>query len=139
MDATSQTADEIRRQMQFARQRVRAEVDEVVDGARQFADWRYYPRRFPWATLGAAALLGFAAVPRRLEVISPDVETLQKLARQHKLVVDPKPSGAQKPGLIDSLLTMTGNLLLRAGIAYAGQQVGKLFGDTAAQAGEARA
>lgn len=139
MDATSQSADEIRQQMQLARQRVRAEVDEVVDGARQFADWRYYPRRFPWATLGAAAILGFATVPRRLEIVSPDVKTLQELARQHKLVVDPKPSGAQKPGLIDSLLTMTGNLLLRAGIAYAGQQVGKLFGDTAAEAGEERA
>lgn len=139
MDASRQTADEIRREMQFARQRVRAEVDEVVDGAKQFADWRYYPRRFPWATLGAAAALGFAAVPRRLEIVSPDVKTLQELARQHKLVVDPKPSGARQPGLIDGLLTMTGNLLLRAGIAYAGQQVGKLFGDTAAQAGEARA
>lgn len=136
MDGTIQTADEIRRQMQLARKRVRDEVDEFVDGARQFADWRFYPRRFPWVTLGAAAILGYAAIPRRLEIVSPDVDTLQALARQHKLVVDPKPSGARKPGLMDALLTVTGSILLRAGIAYAGQQVGKLFAGAAAAAAE---
>lgn len=136
MHESAQTADDIRRQMQFARQRVRAEVDEVVDDARQFADWRYYPGRFPWATLAAAACLGFAAVPRRLEIMSPDVKTLQEFARRHQLVVDPKPTAARQPGIVDGLLTMAGNLLLRAAIAYGGQQVGKLFGHTAAEAAE---
>ena len=48
------SADEIRREMELTRQRVRAEVTEVVEGARQLTDWRFYPRRFPWATVGAA-------------------------------------------------------------------------------------
>jgi hypothetical protein len=136
MDRTIQTADEIRRQMQFARQRVRDEVDEVVDGAKQFADWRFYPARFPWATMGMAALLGYAAIPRRLEIVSPDANTLEELARRHKLVVDPKPSGARKRSVLDALVTMTGKVLIRAGMAYASQHVGRLFGETAAAAEE---
>jgi hypothetical protein len=131
MESTNHTADEIRRQMQLARQRVRDEVEEVVENAKQFADWRFYPRRFPWATLGVAAVLGYAVVPRRLEIVSPDADTLQELARKHKLVVDAKPAPSRKRGVLDAVLSLTGRALLRAGVAYASQYVGKRFDHTA--------
>lgn len=131
MEATNHTAEEIRRQMQLARQRVRDDVEEVVADAKQFADWRFYPRRFPWATLGVAAAVGYAVIPRRLEIISPDVGTLEELARKHRLVVDAKPAPPRKRGLLDALLSLTGRALLRAGVAYAGQYVGKRFDHTA--------
>jgi hypothetical protein len=127
MESTNHAADEIRRQMQCARQRVRNEVEEVVQDAKQFADWRFYPRRFPWATLGVAAAVGYALIPRRLEILSPDVDTLQELARQHRLVVENKPAPSRKRGLLDAVLSLTGRALLRAGVAYASQYVGKRF------------
>lgn len=130
MEATPQTAEEIRRRMQRTRQRVRAEVDEVVQDARQLADWRYYPERFPWATLSAALVLGYAAIPRRLEVIAPNADTVEELARRHKLVVSTKPVTGAGRGVLDLLLAWTGKSLLRAGMAYMGQHVSHLVRNT---------
>ena len=78
--------------------------------------------------------MGYLAIPRRLEIMSPDAKTLERLAKKNKLVVESKPPAAQKTSLADTLLTMTGNVLFRAGTAYAAQKIGKLFGETAADA-----
>jgi hypothetical protein len=130
--ANPDTADEIRAELRRTRGRLACDVSVVADDARQLTDWRYYVRRFPWAVIGAAGALGYLAVPRRVEVRSPDVKTLEKLAKRNQLVVETKPQAAQRAGLMDTLLTMTGNVLLRAAVAYAGQHMGKLFGEQAA-------
>lgn len=126
------SANEIRAELQRTRGRLLAEASAVAGGARELADWRYYVRRYPWAALGVAGALGYLAVPRRLEIMSPDEKTLERLAKRNRLVVEARPPAAQKTNLMDTLLTMTANLLLRAGTAYVGQQLGKLFGETAA-------
>ena len=124
-------ADDIRRQMQQTRRRARAEAVEVVESARQLGDWRFYPRQFPWATLGTAAVLAFAAVPKREEVVRPDSETLEKLVRDHKLQLEAKGKSepAQK-GVAAALLATAGTALLRYGVSYATQQLGQRFNDT---------
>ena len=126
------SAEEIRAELQRTRGRLLDEAIAVRGGARELADWRYYVRRFPWAALGAAGALGYLAIPRRLEIMSPDAKTLETLAKKNHLVVETKPQAAQKTSLVDTMLTMTGNVLLRAGTAYVGQQLGKLFGEAAA-------
>jgi len=116
--------------MQITRLRVRAEVHEVVDGARQLADWRFYPRQFPWLTLGAAACVGFAAMPRRreqVEMVMPDVKALEAFARQHKLVIEPGESKARKAGVMGALLATAGSALFRVGVAYAGRELTRRF------------
>jgi hypothetical protein len=126
------SAEEIRAELARTRGRLLDEAIAVRGGARELADWRYYVRRFPWAALSVAGALGYLAVPRRLEIMSPDAKTLETLARKNHLVVESKPQAAQKTNLVDTMLTMTGNVLLRAGTAYLGQKIGKLFGETAA-------
>lgn len=54
------TAEEIQRQMQSVRTSMRADVKELVENARDMADWHYYVRRYPIASVAAAAAAGFA-------------------------------------------------------------------------------
>jgi hypothetical protein len=129
----SSEAERIRREMEYLRGELNDEYGAIVRGARVLADWHYYVRTFPWATVGAAAALGFLAVPRRLEVMSPDAATLAKLAKSNRLVVKPKPEAHAQSGIVGSLLTLAANAALRAAIAYAGQKTGKVFGHQAAE------
>jgi len=131
METPLPTAEDIRRQMQIARQRVRVEVEDVVDGARQLTDWRFYPRQFPWLTLGAAALAGFAVIPRRAEKVErfiPDARTLNELAKEHKIVLDPGGRKAKQAGIMGAVLAAAGSAAARLAINYATQEVGRRFG-----------
>ena len=126
------TADEIRQQMAGVRKHLDHDVDEIIDGAGRMTDWRNYVASFPWAALGVVTALGFLVVPRKLEIVSPDAETLQKLARSNRLVVEHKPRSERKPGLVETAFQLTAHTLLRAGITYLGQQAGKYVGRQAA-------
>jgi hypothetical protein len=119
--------------MEQLRGELNEEYGAIVRGARVLADWHYYVRTFPLACVGAAVALGYLAVPRRLEVMSPDAETLAQLAKTNRLVVKQKPEVHERSGMVGALLTLAANTALRAAIAYAGQQSGKLFGHKAAQ------
>jgi DUF883 C-terminal glycine zipper region len=56
--------DEIRRKMGQIRRDLHEDVREVVAGAEAATDWRRYVRAYPWAAVGAAAAVGFLAVPK---------------------------------------------------------------------------
>ena len=107
----------------------------AVENARDMADWRYYVRNYPWATLGAAALVGYFVVPNRLEIVSPSAKELMKLADKNKLVVERQPP-AETKGISGALFTMMANLLVRGLISYAGQKMGKTAGKETAKAEE---
>lgn len=126
-------AQEIQLRMGAIRAQLGDEVQGIVGNARQMVDWRHYVQAFPWGSLAVAASLGYFAVPRRLEIIRPDKETLEQLAKDNHLVVKHETKGEERPGVVVSLANLAGNMLLRAGIAYVGQQAGKLFGEQAAQ------
>ncbi len=128
------TAYEIRQEMNRIRGNLPADVDGLMSNAQQLVNWRHYVRAFPWGSLGVAAALGFFAVPRRLEIQSPDAKTLEKLAKQNRLVIQHSPRGEEKQGVMVSMANLLGNMLLRAGIAYVGQQAGRVLGHQAAEA-----
>ena len=126
--------ENIREQMAFIRVRAHQRAGRIGEETRQFLDWKTYVRLFPWATIATAAAIGYFVVPRRISVTRPDAETLTRLARQERLVVAPEATAPQrKPGMFESAFNLLGNTLLRAGIAYAGQQVGRML---TAQAGQ---
>ena len=121
-------ADELRTRMREIRGRLPDDVQGIVSGARELADWRHYVRTFPWGSVAAALAAGYFVVPRRIEVMRPDVETLERLAKRQKLVVEPRSRVQEKPGLMESAVNIAGNMILRAGLAYAGQMVGGFLG-----------
>jgi hypothetical protein len=130
----SATAEQIREQMAQVRRELNLNYGEVVENARDMADWRYYVRNYPWATLGAAVAVGYLVVPNRVQMISPDAGELLKLARKQKLVVEPKPQAEPKSTVGGQVFNMMASMLVRGLLAYAGQKMGKTAGKKTAEA-----
>lgn len=122
----------IRTEMQHVRRDIADDMEDVVESTRQMTDWHSYVNRYPLLCLGAVAAVGFIVVPKRVEIMSPDADTLLRLAKKNKLVVENAPKAQAKSGLAGTLLGLVGSAVLRAGIAYAGQNVGKVLGESAA-------
>ncbi|MBV10738.1 MAG: hypothetical protein CMN21_16155 [Rubinisphaera sp.] len=120
-----ETAEEIREQMRQTRCHLQPEVNRIVEDAQKLMDWHYYMKRAPWMMLGVAAAVGYIIVPKRLHVMSPDADELEKLSKKQRLVVEPKPKAESRTGPIASLASLAAMAALRAGVGYAGQFIGK--------------
>jgi len=132
--AEASSAEQIREEMANVRRDLNLNYGEVVDIARDMADWRYYVRNYPWAALGLAVAAGYLVVPNRVELIRPDASELLKLARKNKLVVEPKPTAEPKSSVGGAVFNMMASLLVRGAIAYFGQKMGKTAGKETAKA-----
>lgn len=119
----------IREEMQHVRCEIADDMDDVVESARQMADWRCYVKRYPLAFVGAAAVAGFVMVPKRVERIEPNVETLLKLAKRNGLVVKSAPESSVNSGLAKTLIGLVGGAALRYGVALAGQHLQKFVSE----------
>ena len=86
--------------------------------------------------IAIAAAVGYLAVPRRLEIMSPDAKTLAKLAKSNQLVVKQEPEPHNRGGFVGSMFTLMANLAVRGAISYIGQQMGKAAGIQAAEVEE---
>ena len=117
----------IREQMARIRHNLDEEVDSVVERAKELTDWRNFVRRHPLISVSAAAALGFVAVPRRLNVMSPDARTLERLAKQDRLVVKPKSEIRKQSGLLAPVMGLVATAILRNGMTMAGQHLGNFL------------
>lgn len=119
MEPQPLTVEEIRSQMRAIRRDLRENVKEIVVGASQIFDWKSYVRSFPWASVAAAAVLGYLLVPRRKESPPALVETrdsLDNLAREVKAAVAPPPPPSFN--LVGMLLPLLGSMAMRLGTTY---------------------
>jgi len=110
----------------------------VAENARAMADWRYIVRRFPFATAGVAAAVGYLIVPRRSEVIVPDPETLAQMAKLNQVWVKtgaPKASEKQG-GLMASLLALGASAATRFAMNWASEHFKSSVASAAKQAHE---
>ncbi len=117
--------DEIRNEMARIRRALGPHAQQVVGETRRLVDWRTYIREYPWACVGAAIAIGFLAVPERPQIVSPDADDLEQLAKRNKLVVKQSPKGSTTQSLARTSATFLGNMLLRSAVAYLGQRVGR--------------
>lgn len=126
MSHTSTTeTDHIRQRMQEVRGELRDDVAAIAKSTQQMTDWQVYVRRYPWVCLGVAAAVGFAAVPKRVEIQSPDAESLLRLAKKNKLVIETNPKAHAKQSVVGGIFTFAANAAFRSAVAYFGQQLGK--------------
>ena len=107
------TADQIRERMTMIRLRIEEESDEVVAQVNALSDWRSYVRRYPWASVGAAAALGFVLVPSKGK---PDTEGFPR---------DPKKQSAAFT--TDELRSVLIGAAKKAGTAYASRSLGAIL------------
>lgn len=118
-------ADEIRRRMAELRRDLSSDVHKVGRSARVMTDWRFYVRRFPWATVGLAAAAGFMLIPRKKEVkvISPDPDALAEMFKKEQLRVEPSARSKESQSLLKSLLLMGITWAAKTGMNYMGERV----------------
>jgi hypothetical protein len=119
--SNDEEARDVRKRMAELRREVGGDVKQLSDSARVMTDWRYYVKRFPWATMALAAAGGYLIVPQRTRIISPDADTLAQLAKQNKLVVTQEPKSQSSDSLLQRLVSLAAMGAARAGIAYFAQ------------------
>jgi hypothetical protein len=120
------SAERIQRRMYDLRGQLGNDLEEVVDSAKEFTDWRTYVRSYPWACVGVAAAIGYLVVPSRVELESPDADTLLELAKKNKLVVEANPSPRKREGIASTALRFILHAAGRRALAYLGQKAGEL-------------
>jgi hypothetical protein len=123
--------------MAIIRRDLRQDVNAVVQGAEQAADWRHYVRRYPWVALGGAVVAGYLAVPKRRPSVSKTAEkaaaaTVAKLREADDPLASPR-SARSRWGIIGTALGFVSPILIRAAQGYAAQYVENLI---AAQTGQ---
>lgn len=114
-------AREIRDEMEELRRDLDISMDEASATARQWSDWRYVVKRYPWATAALAAAIGYLIVPARPRIISPDPDTLIQLAKKHKLVLGEQPKKADS-SLAGKLAALALAAAGRTAMAYVTEQ-----------------
>lgn len=115
----------LQRRLAEARESLHDDAEELVDSANQLGDWRAYVRRYPLASAAVAAAIGFAIVPGKRIVYSPDAKTIMSLARRNKLVVKASDQAEANRGVWGTLLTLAATAAVRGATAYAAAQVGR--------------
>jgi hypothetical protein len=93
--------DEIRRQMALIRLHLHNDVQEVVAGAGEVANWRRYVRSYPWAAVGLAVAAGYLIVPRRRRKVPAD---LARKADVHEIIQEVRESDRPEPRPRKSLI-----------------------------------
>jgi len=125
-------AQEIER-IQFKMQRIRRhmndDVDRIQEDAARLMDWKYYLERHPIVSIAAVAAAGYFLVPAGRPVeekkvyLDPDVsrELASQTEKLHVGIEETPP--VMKKGVIVSLGALVLNTVVKAGMAYAGQQL----------------
>lgn len=122
MASNKQQALDIQARMATLRQHMDVSVDQAAVSARRWSDWRYYVRRFPLATIGLAAGVGYLIVPRRYRVVVPDAKTLAKLAEHEQLVISRRRKSTDSKSIARTVLGVVAAGAARAAASYIGDQ-----------------
>jgi len=121
----AQHAEQLRREMRSIRRELGQDVEDLVENAEQLLDWRYYVRRYPWASVGLAALVGYFVVPSRSLVFPTDSHSLSQLA-DRIVPVASKPE-AKRAGVMAGLISLGTGWLMKAAMGYATQRLGQML------------
>lgn len=127
MATVASPADEIQREMRQVRVELRDNVQEIVSGAREIADWKYYARMYPWLTVAAAAFVGYLVVPPRATVIRPDPEALLELAKHQQLSVHMEQPGQSPTSFMSRIAGVVTATAGQAALALASRQAQQFF------------
>jgi len=128
MKNSSESADDLVREMREVRSNLGEDMQRFVDNARVMTDWHYYIRRAPWLSLGAAAALGYLIIPSKPRYVRPDLSQLAELAKHHELVVTDRgeKKAEQQGSITSSLLKMATSSLWRAGMGILSRHVNQI-------------
>jgi hypothetical protein len=113
--------------MERVRSDLVSEVDQVVEQAREWTDWRGLVRQHPWISFGLAVAGGYLLVPKRAPVLRADAATLQELARNGGLVLQPRTASPVGGSLVSNLATAAAGLAVKSLMGMAERRLNQLM------------
>jgi hypothetical protein len=99
------------------------DVQDVSRSAKAMASPSFYIRKFPWATLIVAAGLGYMLIPKKKQVVQPDMEALAELVRKNQVNINTSKAATESRGLFGSLAVMGLSWAAKAGMNHLIQQM----------------
>jgi len=114
----SAEGDLLQARMQRIRNRVDANAGELFEDAQRLLDWHHYLNRFPWASVGVAAAIGFWFAPRRkaTRTVKLAESSIDELVRKEAL--QQPPAIPPSTGLVGTVASLATSALVRAASAY---------------------
>src|SRR6478735_1918785 len=106
---------ELRRELAY-------DMQDVSRSAKAMASPSFYIRKFPWATLAVAAGLGYLLIPKKRQVVQPDMEALAELVRKNQVNINTS-KAAESEGMVKTLAVMGLTWAAKAGMNYVVQQM----------------
>jgi hypothetical protein len=116
-------ASEVVERMAALRRELDHGVENVSESARAMTDWTFYVRRFPWATVGLAAVAGYLLVPRKKTTVAPTAEQLAALVKNKEFVAAATNQLKPPPSLLAGFGATLAAMAARAAISYVSEQI----------------
>jgi len=116
-------AEMICRRMAELRSELTHDVQDVTRSAKAMTSPLFYVRKFPWATLAIAAGVGYMLIPKKKQVIKPDMEALAELVRKNQVHINASKATEESQGMVKTLAVMGLTWAAKAGMNYVLQQL----------------
>ena len=120
--SADEPAENICRRMAELRRELVHDMQDVSRSAKAMASPSFYIRKFPWATLAIAAGVGYMLIPKKKQVIKPDMEALAELVRKNQVNINSK-AAEESQGMVKTLAVMGLTWAAKAGMNYVIQQL----------------
>jgi hypothetical protein len=116
-------AESICRRMAELRRELVHDMQDVSRSAKAMASPSFYIRKFPWATMAIAAGVGYLLIPKKKQVIQPDMEALAELVRKNQVHINASKAAADSRGMVKTLAVMGLSWAAKTGMNYVIQQI----------------
>jgi len=115
--------EKICRRMAELRRELAYDMQDVSRSAKAMASPSFYIRKFPWATLAVAAGVGYMLIPKKKQVVQPDMDALAELVRKNQVNINTSKAAQESQGMVKTLAVMGLSWAAKAGMNYAIQQM----------------
>jgi len=99
------------------------DMQDVSRSAKAMASPAFYIRKFPWATMAVAAGVGYMLIPKKKQVLKPDMEALAELVRKNQVNINTSKAAEDSRGMVKTLLVMGLSWAAKTGMNYLVQQM----------------
>lgn len=111
------------RRMAELRRELTYDMQDVSRSAKAMATPSFYIRKFPWATMAVAAGVGYMLIPKKKQVIRPDMEALAELVRKNQVQIKASQAADESQGMVKTLAVMGVSWAAKNGMKYLMQQL----------------
>jgi hypothetical protein len=116
-------AEKICKRMAELRRELVHDMQDVSRSAKAMTSPSFYIRKFPWATLAIAAGVGYMLIPKKKQVVQPDMAALAELIRKNQVNINASQVAEESPGMVKTLAVMGLTWAAKAGMNYVIQQL----------------